>query len=301
MARLATDWRAYGGELGSLLASAGLDHVLGTRAAPVDVVVETTHHLLPPIPWELASLSASLPIVMDPRVASFTRSAPSRAEGMEDVRYAQSTLSRLMGISTAADGILGPQTEELVRTFQRDAGLPDHGGVDQATLAAIRRRAIDADPSRHGSSSFGPASNGRSSRARRGLRDATFGVDLYRLYESRAIGSNCSSNRTSAHLPRIRRTHRPRSSTWRPGSGSPRRYRLARFREGFTKASCDESEWTASLVGSRAHRKRRGPLWSWTSRGPRAARRRPASSFCATGSRRTCSSSSRRLPSWRRA
>ena len=260
MARLATDWRAYGGELGSLLASAGLDHVLGTRAAPVDVVVETTHHLLPPIPWELASLSASLPIVMDPRVASFTRSAPSRAEGVEDVRYAQSTLSRLMGISTAADGILGPQTEELVRTFQRDAGLPAHGGVDQATLAAIRRRAIDADP-------FPP----RVVVVRAGFErqvqqssvgyERTFGVDLYRLYESQGYRVELLEQPDIGAFASY--TADPSTAIVHLAAG----IRLTSagivsldFAEGFSKASRDESEWTASLVARALTRSGDGPL-----------------------------------------
>jgi tetratricopeptide (TPR) repeat protein len=260
MARLAADWRVYGGELGSLLAAAGMDHVLGSNTAPVDVLVETTHSLLPPIPWELATVIGSVPIVQDPRVATFVRSMPSRAEGVEDVRYAQATLSRVMGISTPADGILGPQTEKLLRAFQRDAGLPVHGRVDQTTLAAIRRRALDADP-------FPP----RVVVVRAGFEqqvqqisvanERTFGVDVYRIYESQGYRVELLEQPEIGALASY--TADPSTAIVHLAAG----VRLTSagivsldFAEGFSKSSRDPSEWTASLVSRALYRSGDGPL-----------------------------------------
>jgi hypothetical protein len=185
---------------------------------------------------------------------------PSRAEGVEDVRYAQATLSRVMGISTPADGILGPQTEKLLRAFQRDAGLPVHGRVDQTTLAAIRRRALDADP-------FPP----RVVVVRAGFEqqvqqisvanERTFGVDVYRIYESQGYRVELLEQPEIGALASY--TADPSTAIVHLAAG----VRLTSagivsldFAEGFSKSSRDPSEWTASLVSRALYRSGDGPL-----------------------------------------
>ncbi len=176
---LTKDWRAYGRDLGSLLS---LDW-LREPAQPLEAVVEATHHLLQPIPWELASLESSNPIGVDAGVSSVARVAPTRSAGIEDVRYVQATLARLTGTTTVADGILGPQTQHSIRLFQQQSNLPESGLADRETLAALRHQALEAAP-------FPPrvvlVRTGFEQQVRGGSTgyESTFGVDLYRLYDS---------------------------------------------------------------------------------------------------------------------
>lgn len=54
------------------------------------------------------------------------------------VRDAQSHLRRLGYYRGPVDGIWGPETEEALRRFQRDRGLPADGTLGDRTLAALR-------------------------------------------------------------------------------------------------------------------------------------------------------------------
>ena len=55
----------------------------------------------------------------------------------EELQVAQATLSAQGYAVGAADGIDGPRTRDAVRLFQRQAGLPETGGVDGRTFVAI--------------------------------------------------------------------------------------------------------------------------------------------------------------------
>ena len=63
-------------------------------------------------------------------------SAPART-GSADVRTAQQALNDRGYDVGAVDGILGPQTESAIRSFQQTQGLPQTGTLDSATLAAL--------------------------------------------------------------------------------------------------------------------------------------------------------------------
>ena len=68
---------------------------------------------------------------------------PSAPEGSERVRWIQSSLNAVLGLSLPVDGVMGPDTRSAVRTFQQRRGLPADGIVGPDTeraLADARRR-----------------------------------------------------------------------------------------------------------------------------------------------------------------
>lgn len=65
----------------------------------------------------------------------------------DDVSALQTTLNRLGFDAGREDGILGPQTDNALRDFQRNAGLSLDGVAGPATLAAFRRVERMADGS----------------------------------------------------------------------------------------------------------------------------------------------------------
>jgi len=73
------------------------------------------------------------------------REAPWAAEleslTTDEVRWAQSTLNRVMSSGLAVDGIYGPLTRAAVMTFQRREGLVVDGIVGPITTAALQRMA----------------------------------------------------------------------------------------------------------------------------------------------------------------
>lgn len=82
------------------------------------------------------------PLKPDPertRPLTFTRVLGLRSVGL-DVLAVQQRLNDLGFPRIAEDGVYGPGTEAAVRAFQKAAGLPVTGTVDEATLRALEGR-----------------------------------------------------------------------------------------------------------------------------------------------------------------
>ena len=73
-----------------------------------------------------------------PRYAGVTKTGD---QGKEDVRRIQARL-RARGWNIGLDGHYGPETERVVRTFQRNKGLPVTGRVDETTWKAIWKKPV---------------------------------------------------------------------------------------------------------------------------------------------------------------
>lgn len=74
------------------------------------------------------------------RALTFARALGLRTVGL-DVLAVQQRLNDLGFARIAEDGVYGPATEAAVRAFQRAAGLPVTGLVDETTLGALNDRA----------------------------------------------------------------------------------------------------------------------------------------------------------------
>lgn len=79
---------------------------------------------------------------------------PRRAPGIDDAgeadesvdaRWLQQALNRILGLSLAVDGAVGPQTRAAIRSFQTQQGLVPDGIVGPLTEAALRRALAGAD------------------------------------------------------------------------------------------------------------------------------------------------------------
>ena len=55
------------------------------------------------------------------------------------VKWAQAALSVLLGLRLPLDGVLGATTQMAVRRFQAQAGLPQSGSLDEATVAGLAK------------------------------------------------------------------------------------------------------------------------------------------------------------------
>ena len=60
------------------------------------------------------------------------------AQGSLRVRGIQHALNRILGLSLATDGVIGPQTRSAIRLFQQRAGLAVDGVAGPATLRALQ-------------------------------------------------------------------------------------------------------------------------------------------------------------------
>jgi peptidoglycan hydrolase-like protein with peptidoglycan-binding domain len=60
--------------------------------------------------------------------------------------WVQQSLNRLLGLRLAVDGQLGPQSREAIKSFQRRAGIKDHGIVNEETEAALRKAGAPTPP-----------------------------------------------------------------------------------------------------------------------------------------------------------
>jgi peptidoglycan hydrolase-like protein with peptidoglycan-binding domain len=84
-------------------------------------------------------------------------SAAGRVEcGSENIRWAQSTLNRVMGLNLPVSGVADVQTRSAVRSFQRQRGLPDDGVIGPPTERAL----IDAGSTPASSDARPPTANG---------------------------------------------------------------------------------------------------------------------------------------------
>jgi D-alanyl-D-alanine carboxypeptidase/Putative peptidoglycan binding domain len=74
---------------------------------------------------------------------------PHEPQGTEYVRWVQSSLNRILGLSLPVNGIMTPETRSAVRDFQRREGLPVDGIVgpetERALIAARASKTIGAD------------------------------------------------------------------------------------------------------------------------------------------------------------
>jgi hypothetical protein len=55
------------------------------------------------------------------------------------VKWTQAALSVLLGLRLPLDGVLGATTQMAVRRFQTQAGVPQTGALDEATLQALSK------------------------------------------------------------------------------------------------------------------------------------------------------------------
>ena len=62
----------------------------------------------------------------------------SSGSGADRVRWIQQSLNRILGLKLAEDGIMGPQTRSVIRSFQSKYGLRVDGIVGPQTEAAVR-------------------------------------------------------------------------------------------------------------------------------------------------------------------
>lgn len=62
---------------------------------------------------------------------------PTNRNSREYIRWIQSSLNQILGISLVVDGIMGPQTRNAIRRFQNLAGLQVDGIVGPKTEAAL--------------------------------------------------------------------------------------------------------------------------------------------------------------------
>lgn len=62
---------------------------------------------------------------------------PTNRNSREYIRWIQSSLNQILGISLVVDGIMGPQTRNAIRRFQQLAGLQVDGIVGPKTEAAL--------------------------------------------------------------------------------------------------------------------------------------------------------------------
>jgi hypothetical protein len=121
---------ALGGPVGAL-AGAGIGGaagaVTGATTSPEDVNLGRP-------PW-------SNPEVRTPAGSGGSRTAraPSRSGGSADanVREMQQALARSGHNPGAADGLMGPQTADALRSYQRANGLPETGRFDTRTRQAL--------------------------------------------------------------------------------------------------------------------------------------------------------------------
>lgn len=63
---------------------------------------------------------------------------PIVSPGGINVSWVQDSLNKIIGAGLVVDGILGPKTTTMIKTYQGMAGIPASGVVDAATEAAIR-------------------------------------------------------------------------------------------------------------------------------------------------------------------
>lgn len=64
--------------------------------------------------------------------------APAGGQDTSRVAAVQDALSRAAYGQLRADGVFGPQTEQAIRRFQQDHGLPSTGEVDDALIVELR-------------------------------------------------------------------------------------------------------------------------------------------------------------------
>lgn len=79
---------------------------------------------------------AEPPAAAAPRTASRTPPAPQGGRGL--VLDVQRELSVRGYYTSSLDGVAGPRTQSAVRAFQRDAGFPVTGVIDERLLAELR-------------------------------------------------------------------------------------------------------------------------------------------------------------------
>lgn len=82
---------------------------------------------------------------MDEDSTATTGSSQAAIGGQSQVRDVQSALSS-RGYDVQVDGIMGSNTQDALRRFQRDEGLEETGQLDQATLQALNIEATDRAP-----------------------------------------------------------------------------------------------------------------------------------------------------------
>ena len=184
------DWRAYGAMLGSLLPVEAVEHFTGISGAlgpsppPTRLALDVSHRLLQPVPWELATIHERGPIALEAGVSSFYRALPTGTAASDTIRFVQRTLTHVTGLPLSDDGIYGPRTRDALARFQLDAGLKDRGGgIDDATLAALRKRALDSEP-RPPRVMLLRTSFAQQVASQTTGYDEAFGVDLHRLYDA---------------------------------------------------------------------------------------------------------------------
>lgn len=86
-----------------------------------------------------ASIQSS---AMPTNTMSVVKESGSTSYSKEVISYIQSSLDMLLGANAVIDGIYGPQTANLISTYQSLRGLPDTGKPDDATLSSIQNDLI---------------------------------------------------------------------------------------------------------------------------------------------------------------
>src|SRR5205814_183326 len=115
---------------------AGLDRGSVRRAVRLEIEPLPLHE----IPWELMQAPDGRGLLaLDPGLQVFHRAGSRRAAETFAVRWLQRALSTA-GASIIIDGVLGPQTKNALREFQRANGLQPTGAFDAVARAALETR-----------------------------------------------------------------------------------------------------------------------------------------------------------------
>lgn len=77
----------------------------------------------------------------DDALADRNKRPAARPAASQDVAEAQQALKAAGFDPGSADGVLGPQTRQAIRDFQRAKGVPVTGELDQETQRALRAQA----------------------------------------------------------------------------------------------------------------------------------------------------------------
>ncbi|MFE9747874.1 peptidoglycan-binding protein [Saccharothrix saharensis] len=175
--RLRADWQATCAGLGSLLLPDRALRGFGS-AGPFDLRCDVEDRRLNPVPWELALRPDTRRLVaLDRAVATFYRAVSREVAYADEIRFVQVGLNRVADAGLAADGDLGPRTEDALARYQRARGLTPDADLGAELLDRLQRDL--ARPVRPLAVLAQPSGSLQITSARGHLNS---GVDLARMY-----------------------------------------------------------------------------------------------------------------------
>jgi cellulose synthase operon protein C len=180
-----SEWPELGHELGSILLPGPVLGALEPHPRPLDLRLEMVDRTLAAVPWELSRAPDTKELLaLDSRISSLARGIGRSQAALDEARFVQVALNRIMSEKLPVDGELGPNSGTLLAEYQRQRRQKPDGVMREETLAALQFDLGREDVARDGPPLviLAQASTARQYKGSRGK--ASFDVDARWLYEA---------------------------------------------------------------------------------------------------------------------